>query len=101
MKELVKKHSEFIGYSVNLAVTKETEKEVEDDEVEKDTDDSTKVEDATDDENKKKTKKVKETTVEFELLNATKPIWVRKPEEVTKEEYGQSKAEHTHKHSAD
>jgi len=86
IKELVKKHSEFIGFPVNLAVTKETEKEVEEDEAEKDSDDKTKVEDATD-EDKKKTKKVKETTTELELLNAVKPIWTRKPEEVTKEEY--------------
>jgi molecular chaperone HtpG len=85
LKELVKKHSEFIGFSINLAVTKETEKEVEEEEAPKD-DDTTKVEDATDEEKKKK-KKVKETTTEYELLNKVKPIWTRKPEEVTKEEY--------------
>merc|ERR1711982_216436 len=36
---------------------------------------------------KKKTKKVKEVTHEFEQINKNKPIWMRKPEEVTKEEY--------------
>merc|ERR1712093_731118 len=35
----------------------------------------------------KKTKKVKEVTHEFEQINKNKPIWMRKPEEVTKEEY--------------
>jgi len=86
LKELVKKHSEFIGFPINLAVTKETEKEVDEEEEADKDENTTKVEDATD-EDKKKKKKVKETKTEFELLNAQKPIWVRKPEEVTKEEY--------------
>merc|ERR1712012_1534008 len=34
-----------------------------------------------------KKKKVKEVSQEFETLNKNKPIWMRKPEEVTKEEY--------------
>merc|ERR1712146_847584 len=36
----------------------------------------------------KKKKKVKEVTHEWDLMNKQKPIWTRKPEEVTKEEYG-------------
>lgn len=115
LKDLVKKHSEFIQYPINLLVEKEVEKEVEgegddaekkegedaekkddedaekkedDDAEKKDGEDDTKVEDITEDEEKetkKKTIKVKEQ--EWQLLNKNKPIWTRKPEDVTKEEY--------------
>lgn len=113
LKDLVKKHSEFIQYPINLLVEKEVEKEVEgeDEDAEKkddgekieevkedaeaetekkDGEDDTKVEDITEDddkeaESKKKTIKVKEN--EWQLLNKNKPIWTRKPEDVTKEEY--------------
>lgn len=39
------------------------------------------------DEKKPKTKTVKETTYEWELLNDMKAIWLRSPKEVTDEEY--------------
>jgi len=85
LKDLVKKHSEFIGFPISLWVEKE--KEEDDDEADaKKTDDKdkVKVEDAKDDKPKTK-KKVKSN--EWELLNKQKPIWTRKPEEVPKEEY--------------
>jgi molecular chaperone HtpG len=87
LKDLVKKHSEFIGYEIQLLVEKSTEKEVtDDDEEEKKDDDEPKVEEA-DDKKDKKTKKVKEVTKEFEVLNKNKPLWTRDPKDITKEEY--------------
>jgi len=87
IKEIVKKHSEFIQYPIYLWVTKETEKEVDEDEEEKEDDKETKVEEVDEEKDKKKKKKVKEVTHEWEQLNKQKPLWTRNPKEVTKEEY--------------
>ena len=94
LKELVKKHSEFIGFPIKLMVEKETEKEVTDDEEEEEMEkegeeDKPKVEDVDEEEEKKdkKKKKVKQVTKSFNHLNEQKPLWMRKPEDVTAEEY--------------
>lgn len=99
LKDIIKKHSEFIGFPIELYVEKTTEKEVteSDDEEEKKEEekeeekkDEDKITDITDEEKKpkeKKKKKIKEVTHEYEHLNKTKPIWMRKPAEITKEEY--------------
>ncbi|CAI9117532.1 OLC1v1018932C1 [Oldenlandia corymbosa var. corymbosa] len=90
LKDLVKKHSEFISYPISLWVEKTTEKEISDDEDEedkKDEDQEGKVEEV-DEKGEKKKKKIKEVSNEWSLLNKQKPIWMRKAEEITKEEYG-------------
>ncbi len=92
VKDLVKKHSEFIGFPIKLYTEKTTEKEVtddEDDDEDEDDDDKPKVEEVDEDEAKKekKTKKIKEVSHEWEHLNNTKPIWMRKPDDVTQDEY--------------
>ena len=91
LKDLVKKHSEFIGFPIRLCVEKETEKEVtDDDEDDKEEDEEKpKVEDADESETKKekKTKKVKQVSKSWSHLNELKPIWMRKPEDVSNEDY--------------
>ncbi|WZY75749.1 hypothetical protein YC2023_022133 [Brassica napus] len=87
LKDLVKKHSEFISYPISLWVEKTVEKEISDDEDEEEKkDEEGKVEEV-DEEKEKKKKKIKEVSHEWELVNKQKPIWMRKPEEITKEEY--------------
>ncbi|KAL3736569.1 hypothetical protein ACJRO7_025503 [Eucalyptus globulus] len=94
LKDLIKKHSEFISYPISLWVEKTTEKEISDDEDEEDKkeekeDEEGKVEDVDEekDTEEKKKKKIKEVSHEWSLVNKQKPIWMRKPEEITKEEY--------------
>merc|ERR1711871_871882 len=93
LKDLVKKHSEFIGFPIELWTEKVEEKEVSDDEddddEEDDDDDKPKVEDVTEDEGKKekKTKKIKEVKHEWETMNKQKPLWMRKPKDISHEEY--------------
>merc|ERR1712137_619645 len=85
LKDLIKKHSEFISFPIELHVEKTTEKEISDDEDEEPTEKKEEEEKKEGEEEKKK--KVKEVTHEFEQVNKNKPIWMRKPEEVTGEEY--------------
>merc|ERR1711971_539051 len=97
IKDLVKKHSEFIGFPVKLYTEKTTEKEVTDDDDDDDDmsdaegdDDKPKIEEVDDEEEakkEKKTKKIKEVSHEWEHLNNMKPIWMRKPDDITQDEY--------------
>jgi molecular chaperone HtpG len=93
IKEVVRKHSEFISYPIYLHVLKETEKEVPDEEAETKEEEGDekkpKIEEVDDEEEKKekKTKTIKESKIEEEELNKTKPIWTRNPADITEEEY--------------
>jgi len=92
IKDLVKKHSEFINHPIYLWTEKTEEKEVtddEDDDEDEDDDDKPKIEEVKDDEEgkKKKTKKIKEVKHEWEQLNTQKPLWMRNPSEIEHAEY--------------
>merc|ERR1712233_147798 len=102
IKEIVKKHSQFVSFPISLFTIKEEEKEIDDDSDDDDDDDDDDDADADKDKSEeasvevskeKKDKKEKEKKTETvkkeegELLNKQKPIWTRNPNEVTKEEY--------------
>jgi len=105
IQDIIKKHSQFIGYPISLQMQKTRDKEVSDDEAEEETkeekkedekdedkdDEGPKIEDVEDEEDKKEKKKktIKETYYEMEQLNKTKPLWTRNPDDISSEEYAE------------
>ena len=106
LKDLVKRHSEFIDFPIQLWVETKVDKEVTDDDDDTDEeaeggekgdadgdadgdgddDDAPVVEDVAENE-EKKTKTIQEISHDWENLNRQKPLWMRKPADVTSEEY--------------
>ncbi|KAG5673569.1 hypothetical protein PVAND_003607 [Polypedilum vanderplanki] len=94
IKQLIKKYSQFINFPIYMWTSKTVEEEVpieeeiEKKEAEDETDDDeAKVEEEAPEEKTPKTKKQTKTVWDWELMNDSKPIWTRKPADVTQDEY--------------
>merc|ERR1719337_398505 len=102
LKGLIKRYSEFINFPIYLFTTKEEEEEVpieEGDGSEESTEETEEgdgseeeIGDAEDEEEEDeadapKTKKVKKTVNDWELINDAKALWTRNPSDITDEEY--------------
>merc|ERR1712206_51872 len=81
VKEIIKKHSQFIGYPISLMAEEEKKDETEEE---------PKIEDVGEDEDAdKEDKDKKKKKTENEELNKTKPIWTRSADDISNEEYGE------------
>merc|ERR1711937_134140 len=105
LKDIIKKHSQFIGYPIHLHVEKEKEQEVSDDEEEEEKKDGEaekdgeegeekpKIEEINEDDEEAKKEKKKKTVktkyIEAEELNKQKPLWTRAADSISKEEYAE------------
>ena len=113
LKDLIKTHSEFIAFPIELLCQKEKEEELsededseeekpeeektaeegedaekKDDDAEKKDEDETEIKEEADEEKPAKKKKtIKKVYSEYETINKNKPIWMRKPDDIKKEEY--------------
>jgi len=93
LKDLVKKHSQFIQYPIKLYTTKEEEvtddeavKEIKEEEKKEETGEA-KIDEDEDETPKDKKKKKKVEKHDWEELNKQKPIWLRNASDVSKEDY--------------
>jgi molecular chaperone HtpG len=96
LSDVVKTHSEFISHPIKLWTvrTETTQEDVSDEDVIDEVEDVVDVVDVEDVENNKETTKKKQTrdvehvVEEWKHLNTQKPLWLKKPEDVSDAEYG-------------
>ncbi|XP_055699621.1 endoplasmin [Phlebotomus papatasi] len=94
VKQLIKKYSQFINFPIYMWTSKTVEEEVpveeepvkDEEKKEDEVDEDAQVEEEAEEE-KPKTKKVSKTVWDWEIMNDSKPIWTRKPADVTEDEY--------------
>ncbi len=104
IKDLIKKYSQFINFNIYLWSSKTetveepveeeeesaSEEKKDEEEKKKDEDEDAAVEEEKpDEEEKPKTKKVEKTIWDWMLINESKPIWTRKPDEIDDDEYAE------------
>merc|ERR1719277_1180508 len=98
VRDLIKKYSQFINFNIFLwgSSTKTVEEPIEEDEAEeaekvdeekKEEDEDAAVEEEKEEDDKPKTKKVEKTTWDWVLVNESKPIWTRKPDDIEEQDY--------------
>lgn len=89
LKEIIKKHSQYINYPIKLEIEKEIEKEIElpDETPETETPKIEEIKEETQEEKQEEKVKEKVKVKEFEEINKVKPIWTRTPDTITSEEY--------------
>jgi len=92
IKELIKKYSQFINFPIYLweSKTEKVEEADEDEEEEKkpeEEDEDGKVEEEED--KKPKKKEVEKTVWDWVLINENKPLWTKKPADVSDDEYNE------------
>ena len=87
-KEIINTHSQYILYPIHLWTTRTESKEVPIDDTTQEVDNEEgKIEEVDNEEDKPKTKTIQEEIQEYVQVNTQLPIWVKKSEDVTHEEY--------------
>lgn len=98
IKDVIKKHSEYIQYPIKVYTQKTKEEEVEVEETNEikeenkiENNDEIKIEDDKESEKpkEKKTEKITKTYYEYDQVNTQEPIWVKPTSEITDDEYKQ------------